>query len=188
MWYHNFSKFQSFITCNCIHIFDITWLSESYLKLQNMQLCQTCRSPSQTKDEFKNFIKNLALNLEHTGNKSPFLIVVLGDFNARIQDWYQKDKTTFEGPKVDLATSQFSLSQTIKEPTHILSNSVPCIDLIFTSQPNLVIYSGIHLTMHPNCHREIVFSKHEIILTIFYLPPYKQLVRHYQQANTDLIK
>ena len=51
-----------------------------------MQLCQTCRSPSQTKDEFKNFIKNLALNLEHTVNKSPFLIVVLGDFNARIQD------------------------------------------------------------------------------------------------------
>ena len=36
-----------------------------------------CRSPSQTKDEFENFIKNLELNLEHIANKSPFLIVVL---------------------------------------------------------------------------------------------------------------
>ena len=45
------------------------------------------RSPGQTKDEFENFIKNLELNLEHIANKSPFLIVELGDFNARIQGW-----------------------------------------------------------------------------------------------------
>ena len=49
------------------------------------------RSPSQTKDEFENFIKNLELNLEHIANKSPFLIVVLGDFNARMQGSYQND-------------------------------------------------------------------------------------------------
>ena len=40
------------------------------------------RSPTQTKDEFENLIKNLEINLEHIANKSPFLIVVLGDFNA----------------------------------------------------------------------------------------------------------
>ena len=34
------------------------------------------RSPSQTKNELENFIKNLDLNLEHIANKSPFLIVV----------------------------------------------------------------------------------------------------------------
>ena len=76
------------------------------------------RSPSQTKDEFENFIKNLELNLEHIANKSPFLIVVVGDFNARMQDWHQNDITTFEGCKIDIATSQFGLSQIIKEPTH----------------------------------------------------------------------
>ena len=97
-----------------------------------------------TKDEFENFIKNLELNLEHIANKSPFLIVVLGDFNARMQGWYQNDITTFEGCKIDIATSQFGLSQIIKEPTHILSNSASCIDLIFTSQPKLVIYSGVY--------------------------------------------
>ena len=31
------------------------------------------RSPSQPKDEFENFIKNLELNLEHIADKSSFL-------------------------------------------------------------------------------------------------------------------
>ena len=67
------------------------------------------RSPSQTKSEFENFIKNLELNLEHTVNKSPYLIAVLGNFNARIQVWYQNDMTTFKKTKIDMATSKFSL-------------------------------------------------------------------------------
>ena len=41
-------------------------------------------SLSQTKNEFENFIKNLKFNLEQIANKSPFLNVVLGDFNARL--------------------------------------------------------------------------------------------------------
>ena len=60
------------------------------------------------------------------------------------------------------------------------------IDLIFPSQPNLVIHSDVHPSLHPNCHHQLVFAKFN--LTIFYLPPYKPLVWHYQQANTDLIK
>ena len=43
------------------------------------------RSPGHTKDEFDNFIKNLELNLEHIASKSPFLILVLGNFNAKMQ-------------------------------------------------------------------------------------------------------
>ena len=73
------------------------------------------RSPSQTKDEFENFIKNLEINLEHIANKSPFL---LGNFNARMQGWYQNDITTFEGCKIDIATFQFGLSQKKKNNEH----------------------------------------------------------------------
>ena len=100
--------------------------------------------------------------------------------------WYQDDITTFERCKIDIATCQFGLSQIIKESTYILSNSASCIDLIFTSQPNLVMHSGVHPSLHPNCHHQIVFAKFN--LTVFYPPPYKRLVWHYQQANTDLIK
>ena len=144
------------------------------------------RSPSHTKDEFDNFIKNLELNLEHIANKSPFLILALGDFNAKMQGWYQDYIITFEGCKIDIATSQLGLSKIIKEPTYILSNSASCKNVIFTSQPNIIMHSGIHSSLRPDCHHQIVFAKFN--LTIFYPPPYKQLVRHYQQPNTDLIK
>ena len=98
--------------------------------------CNFIRSPSQTKDEFENFVKNFESNLEHTANKSPFLIVVLGDFNARMQCWYQNFR--------NFKASQLSLSQIIKKLTHILNNAAFCINVIFTSQPNLAILSGVH--------------------------------------------
>ena len=85
-----------------------------------MQLVSIYWSPSETKDQFENFIKILELNLEHFSNKSPFLIVVLGDFNARMEGWYQSDITTFEGVR---------FKPKIKEPTHILSNSASSIVL-----------------------------------------------------------
>ena len=103
-----------------------------------------------------------------------------------MQGWYQDNIITFEVCKIDIATSPFGTSQIIKEPTHILSNSASCIDLIFTCQPNLVMHSGIHPSLHPNRHHQIIFTKFNLF--IFYPPPYKRLVRHYQQAKTDLIK
>ena len=56
---------------------------------------------------------------KHIANKSPFLVVVLGNFNARMQGRYQNDITTFEECKIDIATSLFSFSQIIKKTTHI---------------------------------------------------------------------
>ena len=117
-----------------LKVIDLSYL-QKYINFEVKIDGKTCnlvslyRSPSQTKDEFENFIKNLELNLEHIANKNAFLIVVLGDFNARMQGWFQNHITTFEGCKIDIATFQFGLSQIIKEPTHILSNSGSCIDL-----------------------------------------------------------
>ena len=47
---------------------------------------------------------------------------------------------------------QFCLEQLIKELTHIIGDLFPCTDLIFTSQPNLVLESGGHSFFHENCH------------------------------------
>ena len=93
---------------------------------------------------------------------------------------------TLEGCKIDMATTQFSLGQIITELTRILSNSAYCIDLILTSQPKLVMLSGVHPSLHPNCHHQIFFPKFN--LSIFFPPPYKRLVWPYQQANKDFIK
>ena len=60
-----------------------------YLIFKNVLTFSKCvglyRSPSRTKDESENFIKNLELNFDHIANKTPFLTAVLGDFSARMQ-------------------------------------------------------------------------------------------------------
>ena len=73
----------------------------------------------------------------------------------------------------------------IHKRTHILSNSSSCIDLIFTNQPNLVIDSGTHPSLHPNCHHQIIHCK--INLKVEYPPPYQKHVWNYAKANKDTI-
>ena len=104
----------------------------------------------------------------------------------RLNNWYNKDITSDEGRKIEAVTSQNSLHQEINEPTHILNNSSSCIDLIFNSQRNLLIESGVHPSLHPNCHHQIVFAKFN--LGIVYPPPYEREISHYQKANIDLIE
>ena len=144
------------------------------------------RSPSQHQDDFQAFIDNLKMNLETLAQRNPFLMVVLGDFNAKSKHWCSQDSTNFEGITIESVTSQFGLSQIITEATHILESSSSCIDLIFTTQPNLVVESGVHPSLHPNYHHQIVFAKFN--LRIYYPPPYPREIRHYKQANTELIR
>ena len=61
-----------------------------------------------------------------------------------------------------------------------------CIDLIFTTQPNLVVESGVHSLLHASCHHHITFP--EFNLKIHYHPPYEWEVWHYQNANVDQIR
>ena len=128
------------------------------------------RSPSQTLDNFETFSKNFELNLENIVHRNPFLVVVIGDFNAKSSKWHCQDKSTFEGNVIDNITSQFGLYQVIKEPTHILNTSSSCIDLIFTSLPNLIIDSGVHSSLNPNWHHQTVYAKFN--LEIIYPSPF----------------
>ena len=72
------------------------------------------------------------------------MTVVLGGFNAKYNNWCKADVTSLEGSKIDTITSSYGLNQLIQEPTHILNLSSSCTELIFTSQPSLVMESGIH--------------------------------------------
>ena len=99
------------------------------------------------------------MTLKTLAPKFCFLTTIVGDFNAKFCNWYSHDKTSFEGSSIESITSQFALNQLINEPIHLLQNSSSCIDLIFTSQPNIVIASGVHPSFHPNCYHQIVFAK-----------------------------
>ena len=109
------------------------------------------RSPSQSSDEFDYFSKNLELTLDRVMQNTPYRMVLLSDFNAKCTNWYKHDKTNFEGIVIENISSQCGLYQVINEPTHILEHSSSFIDLIFTSQPNLITESGVHPSLHPNC-------------------------------------
>ena len=102
-------------------------------------------SPSQSQDDFEVFANNFELNLDAATAKNTFLTVVLGDFNATSNLWFKCSKTMYESSKMDGITSTFRLQQIINESTHIIGDSSSCIDLIFTSQPNLVMWSMVAL-------------------------------------------
>ena len=144
------------------------------------------RLPSQSHDIFETFADNLELNLDTIANENPYLIVILGDFNAKLSNWFKHDKTTYKCSKIEAITSQFGLKQLIQEPAHILSNSSSCIDLLFTSQPNLVIESGVHYSLHESSHHQLVHAQFN--MKVWYPPPYEREIRNYQHANIDQIK
>ena len=51
------------------------------------------RSPSQTQDEFEKFPDKLLLNL----GTCPFLVVAIGEFNAKSKCWYVDDSIISQG-------------------------------------------------------------------------------------------
>ena len=61
-----------------------------------------------------------------------------------------------------------------------------CIDLIFISLPNLIIDSGVHSPLHPNCHHQTVYARFN--LEIIYPPPHLREVWQYKDANIQLIR
>ena len=144
------------------------------------------RSPNQSQDEFEAFTNNLELILDKIFETNPILVIVLGDFNPKLSQWYKNDKTTSESSKIANLTSQYGLKQVINQPTHIINNLSSCIDLLFTSQPNLVMESGVHSSLHSNCHHQIIYSRFN--LKTYYPPPYEPEITHYKKANIDLIQ
>ena len=86
-------------------------------------------------------------------------ILVTGDFNVRLSSWWKNDLTANGGSQVDAITSSYGLSQLICEPTHILPNSFSCTDLIFINQSNFIMDGGVHASLHPNYHHQIVYAK-----------------------------
>ena len=96
-------------------------------------------------------------------SETPYLIVVLDVFNAQIKGWYPPGETPYEGTRIDgIITSEFGLEQLIHEPTHIIGEKSSFIDLLFASQPNLQVESGLISPLHQNCHHQIFNLKKSV--------------------------
>ena len=87
-----------------------------------------------------------------------------------------------EGLNLFSLMSSNGFSRLVHEPTHIQTNSSFYVDLVFTDQPNLSVNSGVHVSLHPNCHHQIIHSSSN--LSIYYPPPYQRLIWDYKKADS----
>ena len=141
------------------------------------------RSPSQTSDEFDSFITNLEKIVVDISRGNSHFLLLIGDFNAN--DANANVAATAKGSQLGYFTSLYGMKQVITELAHILESFDGCIDLIFTNQPNIVMDSGVHLSLHEKCYHQIIYSK--LDLRIEYPPPYIRKIWNYNRSETDSI-
>ena len=144
------------------------------------------RSPSQGPEEFDNFTINFELMLSKMHTENPFCVIITGDFNCRSTQWWENDIENNEGKLFEPITADNGLHQLISEPTHLMGDSKSCIDLIFTDQPNLIIESGVHPSLHEQCHHQIVYGK--LSVSNIALPPYTRKIWNYDKADFVAIR
>ena len=148
----------------------------------------TCmyRSPSQNNEELKNFCANFDLLLSNINEGIPICSIITGDFNARSSNWWKNDITNSLGQELDSLTSSAGYSQIIDKPTHIVNNSMSCIDLIFYTNTNAISKHGVDVSIFEKCHHNVIFGKIDIRVP---LPPaYVREVWDYSKANAENIK
>ena len=82
-------------------------------------------------------------------------------------------------------TSSSGIKQLIAELTYILPTSSSCTDPLFTNQSNMVMNSGVILSIYQSCHHHILFAK--VNLKIFYTSPYTRRIWDYSNSNHKAI-
>ena len=112
------------------------------------------RSPSQVREDFESYCN---LFLSNINDISLACSIITGTFNARSTKWWKLDKENLEECEINI-TRPAGYSQLINQPTHITKDSLPCIDLIFTSNPNLINISGAEISLFEKFHHYIVYG------------------------------
>ena len=124
----------------------------------------TCvyRNPSVTnnsKAKIDEFATDLDTTIENIKGKNPYLNFLVGDFNAKNTACWG-DISDYPGEKISDIAGVHDLHELINEPTHFYPGKRPsCIDLIFCSQPNFIIESGVLPSLLPQCHHDMIFAK-----------------------------
>ena len=168
--------------------FDEIIVSEIRLKNKKVFLVLIYRSPSQSADEFDNFLSNLEILLSKLNGEKPDTIIITGDFNARSPLFWENEITeTPEGKKLSEFMTLNNMEQLINEPTHLpRGNIATCIDLIFTNKQMSFVDCGTLPSPDPKCKHLIIHGK--LNFQIPCPPKYKRKVWDYPKANVTLIK
>ena len=98
----------------------------------------------------------------------------------------ENDITNSIGQELDSLTSSAGYSQIIDKLSHIVNNSMSCIDLIFCTNANVISKHGVDVSIFEKCHHNIIFGKIDIRAP---LPPANvRQVWDYSKANAENIK
>ena len=135
------------------------------------------------REEFESGCTDFNLVLSNINDLCPVCFIITSDFNARSTEWWKLDKENFEGREINIITRAAGYSQLINQPTHITKDSLSCIDLIFTSNPNLMNSSGVEMLLFEKCHHNIVYGKIDFKIPI--PPRYIWEIWDYKNASTE---
>ena len=98
----------------------------------------------------------------------------------------ENDITNSVGQGIDSLTSSAGYKQIIDKRTHVINNSMSCIDLTFCTNQNVISNYGVDFLMFKKCHHNIIHGKIDIRVP---LPPlYVHEVWDYNKANAENIK
>ena len=114
----------------------------------------------------------------------PICSVVKGDFNAHNSSWWKND--IFNSTGIELDSHIISWMYTNNRLTsHVVNSSMPCIDLIFCTNLNIISKHGVDVSIFVKCHHDIIYGRINIHGP---LPPiYVCEVWDYRKANVKNI-
>ena len=158
------------------------------ITVKNEKCFLTClyRSPSQNREQFQSFCDSLDILMNNINSLNPAISITTGDFSGKCLKWYTFDTSDNIGKELDTITSTVGYSQIIDKPTHFTNNSSSCIDLIFTSNPSILVDSGIEKSLCSSCHHDIIYGNTNF--TVPLPPPHFRTIWDYKNADASSIQ
>ena len=104
-------------------------------------------------------MENFELMLSKMSAENSYCIVITGDFSVRSSQWWENDMENDAGRSFEPFNAGLGFKQLISEPTHFMGEPRSCIDLVLMDQPNLFSHSGVHPSLHEQCHHQIIWGK-----------------------------
>ena len=111
--------------------------------------------------------------MNNINSLNPSISIITRDFNGKCSKWFSFDTSDNIEKEPDTITWTVGYSQIIKV------NS--CIDLIFTSNPSILVDSGTEKSLSSSCHRDIIYGK--INFRVPLPPPHFRTVWDYKNAD-----
>ena len=98
------------------------------------------------------------------------------------------------GKELDTITSTAGYSQIIDKSNRFTNNSSSCIDLIFTSNPSIIVDSGIEKYLSSSCYQDVIYGNHisyhisQINFRVLLHSPHFRTIWDYKNADASSIQ